>query len=89
MTTEINYAESAQRVFGKLKEIDVEKGESLQPFMEQFEHIKLRDGFVLDAYEQGSWHAAHYEFYARRPDIEEIFEDVRHRENSYRDDDEL
>ena len=88
MTIEINYAESAHRIFGKLKEIDVEKGESLQPFMELFEHIKLRDGFVLDAYKQGNWHAAHYEFYARNLDIEEVFEDIEGKNKSY-DDDEI
>ena len=73
MTTEINYAESAHRILGKLKEIDVTKGESLQPFMEQFEHIKLKDGFVLDAYYTGSSHGGCYEFYARHKYILEAF----------------
>ena len=50
MTTEINYAEIANRIFGKLKEIDVKNGESLHLFWKQFEHLKLRDGFVLDSY---------------------------------------
>lgn len=73
MTTKINYAEIAQRIFGKLKEINVEKGESLLPFMEQFEHLKLREGFVLDAYYTGEFHGGHYELYARNRDISEPF----------------
>ena len=73
MTTEINYAESAHRILGKLKEIDVTKGESLQPFMEQFEHIKLKDGFVLDIYYTGDFHGGCYKFYARNKDIVEVF----------------
>lgn len=73
MKTDINYAESARRILGKLKEIDMKKGECLQPFMEQFEHIKLKDGFVLDAYYTGDFHGGCYKFYARSKDISEPF----------------
>ena len=73
MINEINYAEIAHRILGKLKEIDVEKGESLQPFMEQFEHLRLRDGFMPDAYYTGEFHGGHYEFYARNKKISEPF----------------
>lgn len=73
MTTEINYAESARRILGKLKEIDEKNRESLQPFMEQFAHIKLKDGFVLDIYYTGDFHGGCYKFYARNKDIVEVF----------------
>jgi hypothetical protein len=73
MTTEINYSEIANRIFGKLKEIDVKNGESLNLFWEQFEHLKLRDGFVLDSYYTGEFHGGHYEFYARNESISEPF----------------
>ena len=83
MTNEINYAEIAHRILGKLKEIDVAKGESLQPFMEQFEHLKLKEGFVFDVYQTGTTHGSNYQFYARNIDVEEIFEDVEHKKNKY------
>ena len=88
MTTDISYAEIAHRILGKLKEINVENGESLQPFWEQFEHLKLKEGFILDAYLQGNRHAAHYELYARSLGIEDVFEDIEGKNNSY-DDDEI
>jgi hypothetical protein len=73
MTTEINYSEIANRIFGKLKEIDVKNGESLHLFWEQFEHLKLRDGFVIDSYYTGEFHGGHYKFYARNWSISEPF----------------
>lgn len=75
MTTEINYSEIANRIFGKLKEIDVKNGESLHLFWEQFEHLKLRDGIVLNSYYTGEFHGGHYEFYARNESISEPFKE--------------
>lgn len=81
MTNDIDYAASARRVLVAIRRIDIESGESLQPFMEQFEHIKLRDGFVLDAFKCGNNHAAHYEFYARKEDASEPYEEPEHLKN--------
>ena len=81
MTNDIDYAASARRVLDAIKKIDIESGERLQPFMEQFEHIKLRDGFVLDAFKCGNDHAAHYEFYARKEDASEPYEEPEHLKN--------
>lgn len=78
MADEINYAASARRIFGAIKAIDIKKGESLQPFMEQFEHIWLRDGFVLDAFKCGDLDDASYRFYARKDDASEPYEEPEH-----------
>lgn len=78
MTDEINYAASARRIFGAIKAIDIKKGESLQPFMEQFEHIRLRNGFVLDAFKCGDLDDARYRFYARKDDASEPYEEPEH-----------
>ena len=63
----INYAEIAYRILGKLKAIDVEL-EALHSFWEQFEHLKLKDGYKLDVYYMGSHLGGHYELYGRKCD---------------------
>lgn len=73
MCNEINYAESARRVFEVIKKIDVENGESLQPFMEYFENIRIKEVFVLDAFNCGNSIGASFRFYARRKDASEPF----------------
>ena len=69
----INYAESAHGIIGAIKEANLSQARNLQSFMEKFEHIRMREGYILDAYYSGCHWGAHYNLYARRNDASEPF----------------
>lgn len=73
MNKKINYAESAHRILGTLEKIELHNVENLQSLMDQFEHIRLKDRFVLDAYYSSRMNGGHYTLYARHRDAAEPF----------------
>ena len=73
MGQSINYAESARKLLGILKDIRLNDVENLQCYMDNFDHIRMRKGFVLDAFSEGERWGANYQLYARREDASEPF----------------
>lgn len=73
MDKKFNYAESAHRIFGTIAKIEIRDVENLQSLMDQFEHIRLKEGFVLDAYYSGCMNSGHYKLYARHREAAEPF----------------
>ena len=60
MKEEINYAASARKLLGIIKDIDLKNVENLQCYMDNFDHIRMRKGFVLDAFYKGERWGASY-----------------------------
>lgn len=69
MSQHIN-AETAHRVVAAIKQINFEKYDNIQGVMEQFRHIRLREGYVLDAFNDADFYGARYKLYARRIDAD-------------------
>ncbi len=71
MSKHIN-AETAHRVVRAIRrQVDFDKYDNLQVLMEQFSHIRLREGYVLDAFEAGEFLGSNYQLYARPHDAAE------------------
>ena len=73
MKEEINYAASARKLLGIIKDIDLKNVENLQCYMDNFDHIRMRKGFVLDAFYEGERWGASYQLYARKENASEPF----------------
>lgn len=73
MSKHIN-AEAAHRVVAAIRQINFEKYDNIQGVMEQFNHIRLRDDYVLDAFKVGGFLGSHYQLYARHKDANQEFE---------------
>ena len=73
MGQKINYAESARKLLGFIKDINLKDVENLQCYMDNFDHIRMRKGFILDAFYTSTLHGGDYQLYARREDASEPF----------------
>ena len=73
MGQKINYAESARKLLGFIKDINLKDVENLQCYMDNFDHIRMRKGFILDAFYTSTLNGGDYQLYARREDASEPF----------------
>lgn len=73
MSQHIN-AETAHSVVAAIKQIKFEEYDNIQGVMEQFRHIRLREGYVLDAFKVGGFLGSNFQLYARHKDANQEFE---------------